>query len=88
MRHISRTIRMSVIAFTMRRSCVKKSVVVDVVYRGGLSVPADDTIPQTVSTPSILAARLELLHFVVVVVLVLTVVVDFAGSVDSLSVNG
>ena len=84
MRHISRTIRMSVIAFTMRRSCVRKGVVVDVVYRGGLSVPADDTIPQTVSTPSILAARLELLRFVVVVVLVLIVI----GSVDGLSVNG
>ena len=75
---------MSVIAFAMRRSCVKRGGVVHAVYRGGLSVPADDTIPQTVSTPSILAARLELLHFVVVVVLVLIVI----GSVDGLSVNG
>ena len=79
---------MSVIAFAMRRSCVKRGGVVHAVYRGGLSVPADDTIPQTVSTPSILATGLELLNVVVVVVSVLTIVVDSAGSVDSLSVNG
>ena len=79
---------MSVIAFTMRRSCVKKSVVVDVVYRGGLSVPADDTIPQTLGTPTILATGLELLNAVVVDVSVLTIVVDSAGSVNSLSVSG
>ncbi len=58
------------------------------VYRGGLSVPEDDTIPQTVSTPSILATGLELLNVVVVVASVLAIVVDSAGSVNSMGISG
>ena len=88
MRHIIRVILMLVIAIAMRRQFVKRGSVVNAVYRGGFSVPANDTISQTVGTPTILATGLELMNVVVVVVSVLTIVVDSAGSVNSLSVSG
>ena len=76
------------IAIAMCWSSVKSGVVVHVVYRGGFSVPANDTISQTVGTPTVLATGLEFLNVVVVLANVLTIVVDSAGSVNSLGISG